>query len=197
MYGLVRHTYSQITLDERRKIERWRAAKISVDIIAEKLGRHRSTISSELKRNTFDDPEMRELTGYYGLVADTKSKDRRYNLRKLMRRPLLREAIIERIRHGWSPEQIAGRLKREEARHGMSVCHETIYRFAYSKDGQAIKLWHYLPERVRMLCQASSKGRMICPRLGLSARRLRTLPSNIRPAPFGTMYPNVFIRPRI
>lgn len=147
MNGLLRHTYSQITLDERRKIERWRTAKISVDIIAEKLGRHRSTISRELKRNIFDDPEMRELTGYYGLVADTKSKDRRYNLRKLMRRPLLREAIIELIRHGWSPEQIAGRLKLEEARHGMSVCHETIYRFAYSKDGQAIKLWHHLPER--------------------------------------------------
>lgn len=109
MNGLLRHTYSQITLDERRKIERWRAAKISVDIIAEKLGRHRSTISRELKRNIFDDPEMRELTGYYGLVADTKSKDRRYNLRKLMRRPLLREAIIELIRHGWSPEQIADR----------------------------------------------------------------------------------------
>ncbi|RZS76807.1 IS30 family transposase [Phyllobacterium myrsinacearum] len=63
-----------------------------------------------------------------------------------MRRPLLREAIIERIRHGWSPEQIAGRLKLEEARHGMSVCHEAIYRFAYSKDGQAIKLWRHLPE---------------------------------------------------
>lgn len=29
----------------------------------------------------------------------------------------------------------------------MTVCHETIYRFAYSRDGQTIKLWHYLPER--------------------------------------------------
>lgn len=27
-----------------------------------------------------------------------------------------------------------------------SVCHETIYRFAYSNDGQAMKLWRYLPE---------------------------------------------------
>ena len=59
-----RRTYSQITLDERRKIERWHAAKISVDIIAEKLGRHRSTIFRELKRNRFDDPEMRDLAGF-------------------------------------------------------------------------------------------------------------------------------------
>ncbi len=142
-----RRTYSQITLDERRKIERWHAAKISVDVIAEKLGRHRSTVFRELKRNRFDDPEMLELAGYYGPIADTKSKDRRGNRRKLVRLPQLREAIIERIRHGWSPEQVAGCLKLEGGRHGMTVCHETIYRFAYSKDGQAIKLWHHLPER--------------------------------------------------
>ncbi|WP_414695476.1 helix-turn-helix domain-containing protein [Pedomonas sp.] len=39
----IRRTYSHISLKERRKIERWRVAKISVDIMAEKLGRHRST----------------------------------------------------------------------------------------------------------------------------------------------------------
>jgi IS30 family transposase len=82
--------YSQITLDERRKIERWHAAKVSADVIAEKLGRHRSTIFRELKRNRFEDPEMRELSGYYGLTADARSKDRRRNLRKLVRLPQLR-----------------------------------------------------------------------------------------------------------
>ncbi|MGZ2433765.1 IS30 family transposase [Rhizobium pisi] len=40
----MRHTYSHIHLDEHRKIARWRTADISVEIIAEKLGRHRSTI---------------------------------------------------------------------------------------------------------------------------------------------------------
>lgn len=44
-------TYAHIDLDERRKIARWRAANLSVDIIAEKLGRHRSTVFRELKRN--------------------------------------------------------------------------------------------------------------------------------------------------
>lgn len=43
-----KRAYSQIDLDERRKIERWHAAKVSVDVIAEKLGRHRSTIFREL-----------------------------------------------------------------------------------------------------------------------------------------------------
>ncbi len=40
----MKRTYSQIDLDERRKIERWRQAGVGVDMIAEKLGRHRSTI---------------------------------------------------------------------------------------------------------------------------------------------------------
>lgn len=64
--------------------------------------------------------------------------------RKLLRHPKLRASIIERIKHGWSPEQIAGRLAYE--RSSVRVCHETIYRFAYSTDGQEMKLWRYLPE---------------------------------------------------
>ncbi|MCY1382668.1 Helix-turn-helix domain protein [compost metagenome] len=48
-------TYSHIDLDERRRIARWRTAKLPDDVIAEKLGRHRSTIFRELKRNQFND----------------------------------------------------------------------------------------------------------------------------------------------
>ncbi len=46
-------TYSQIDMDECRKIARWRTAGISGDVIADKLGRHRSTIFRELRRNAF------------------------------------------------------------------------------------------------------------------------------------------------
>ena len=37
---------------------------LSVDVIAEKLGRHRSTIFRQLRRNTFIDKEWPELDGY-------------------------------------------------------------------------------------------------------------------------------------
>jgi IS30 family transposase len=78
------------------------------------------------------------------VAANSRAKERRSRYRKLVRHPKLRASIIERIKHGWSPEQIAGRLAYE--RSGVRVCHETIYRFAYSADGQEIKLWRYLPE---------------------------------------------------
>lgn len=41
-------TYSQSAMNERRKIARWRMAGIGVEVIAEKLGRHRSTVFREL-----------------------------------------------------------------------------------------------------------------------------------------------------
>ena len=137
-------TYSQISLDERRKIARRRQAGVSVEVIAEKLGRYRSTIFRELVRNKFEDAQMPDLAGYFCVVANGMAKQRRSRLRKLARHPRLRAAIIERIKHGWSPEQIAGRLACD--RHSVRVCHETIYRFAYSPDGHEIKLWRYLPE---------------------------------------------------
>lgn len=138
-------TYSHIDSEERRKIARWRTAKLSVDAIAEKLGRHRSTIFRELKRNKFVDEEFAELSGYYSTLADEKARERRSKLRKLIRFEHLRRSVIERIRHGWTPQQIAGRMQYE--RHPICVSHETIYQFCYSADGRAIGLWKNLPER--------------------------------------------------
>ena len=140
----MRRTYSHIDLDERRRIARWRSAGLSVDLIAQKLGRHRSTIFRELKRNTSVDSLMPDLRGYYCVAAHDMGCERRGKLRKLVRFGRVRRTVIEKIRHGWSPQQIAGRMRLE--RHPVSVSHETIYKFAYSSEGQAIKLWRHLPE---------------------------------------------------
>jgi IS30 family transposase len=164
-------TYSQIDLDERRKIARWRQAGVCVDAIAEKLGRHRSTIFRELRRNRFQDVEMPDLAGYYCVTADSFAKARRRRHRKLVRHPKLRAAIIERIKHGWSPEQIAGRLAYE--RSSIRVCHETIYRFAYSSDGREMKLWRHLPEaraRRRPRHARRRHGRRFSPELSILHR---------------------------
>ena len=137
-------TYSHIDLDERRRIARWRTAGLSVEVIAEKLGRHRSTIFREIKRNMFVDKVVPDLSGYYCVTAHDMACEGRAKLRKLVRFSNVRQSVIDRIKHGWSPQQIAGRMRLE--RHPISVSHETIYKFAYSTDGHAIKLWRHLPE---------------------------------------------------
>ena len=91
-------TYSQLSDDERRKLEQWRVAKISIDVIAEKLGRHRSTIFRELKRNRFQDIIMPHITGYFFMVAKMKSATRRAKDCKLIRHTGLQNLIIERIK---------------------------------------------------------------------------------------------------
>ena len=59
----MQRTYSQIDLNDRRKLARWRGMGLSVDVIAERLGRHRSTILGELRRNAFIDKDWPELNG--------------------------------------------------------------------------------------------------------------------------------------
>ncbi len=92
----------------------------------------------------FVDKVVPDLNGYYCVTAHGMACERRAKLRKLVRFSHVRQSVIERIMHGWSPQQIAGRMRQE--RHPISVSHETISKFAYSSDGQAIKLWRHLPE---------------------------------------------------
>ena len=46
----------------------------------------------------------------------------------------LRKPVVATLRAGWSPQQIAGRLKLEPCAVG-TVSHETIYQFVYGPEG--------------------------------------------------------------
>ena len=86
--------YKPLSLEERRKIEKWRAAKISVDVIAERLGRNRSTIVRELKHNHFSDASMPKCDGYYGAAAQLMTAYRRDRQRKLIKHPKLCKPVV-------------------------------------------------------------------------------------------------------
>lgn len=107
--------FSHLSVSERRKIERWRQAKVSPDEMARRLGRHRSTIFRELRRNRFIDTELPDLNGYWGLIAQGKADGRRSRRRKLLREAKLRERVEHCLSCGWTPEQIAGRMRYEGA----------------------------------------------------------------------------------
>lgn len=74
--------YTQLSITERRKIERWRHAKVPVDEMVSALERCRSTIFRELKRNFFADESMPKCDGYYGDAAHRMAADRRARDRK-------------------------------------------------------------------------------------------------------------------
>ena len=119
-------------------------AGLSVEIIAEKLRRHRSTIYREIKRNTFRNRELPDYDGFYRTVADDIARERRRRLRKLRRHPHLRRMVIEKLEAFWWPEQIAGRLLTD----GISlvrICKEAIYDFIDSKEDDRLGLYRHLP----------------------------------------------------
>jgi IS30 family transposase len=140
-------TYSQLDRDGRRTLFRLVEARRPVGEIAERLGRHRSTVYRELGRNRFRDGD-RGSCGYFPLTAHDMARGRRRRRRKLAADDALRAHVVERLRAGWSPQQIAGRLKRE-APDRPSVCHETIYRHVYGPDGRRDGLYRHLPKARR------------------------------------------------
>ncbi|CAO3362713.1 hypothetical protein [Azospirillum palustre] len=140
--------YSQIDFSERRRIQDMHDAKMPVTAIAEALGRHRSTIHRELRRNFYHDPFRdrwgKEYKGYFCTSAQKYARDRRSRRRlKLTLKPVLRDHVIAKLHKGWSPQQIAGRLK-VDAPHGETVSHETIYRFIYGPEGKTLNLYALL-----------------------------------------------------
>src|SRR3954453_6184443 len=123
-------TYCHLDLDQRRTLFRLVEARTPVGEIGERLGRHPAPIQRDLWRNRFRDGD-RGFCGYFPLNAQGLARRRRQRRRKLAMNDGLREHVVGRLRDGWSPQQIAGRLRHERADGGTAVCHETIYRHVY------------------------------------------------------------------
>ncbi len=120
--------YTQMSRWERQRMFVWyHYNKKSQREIGRLLGRSHTTISRELKRNT----STYYVPTWYPHPAQTTYEAR---IRNRGRRPLLkneetRSYVIEKIKLGWSPEIISGRLKLDSNR--TYVCHESIYQFIY------------------------------------------------------------------
>src|SRR4051794_15340025 len=95
-------TYRHLDLDERRTLFRLVEARRPVGEIAERLGRHPSTIYRELGRNRFRDGD-RGFCGYFPLNAQDLARRRRQRRRKLAADDALRAHVVGRLRDGWSP----------------------------------------------------------------------------------------------
>jgi IS30 family transposase len=122
----------QINFQERQLIELWLENRKSIRAIAQQICRSPSSISDEIKRNG-------DHNGYRAISAQRKNKKRisKSRSKNSLKKDWIIDYIITKLRYGWSPEQIAGRLKRK---HGKTiVCHETIYRYIYAHPEKQLK----------------------------------------------------------
>ena len=122
--------YSRLNSTERAAIMLMRRDGGGVCEIARALGRHKGTISRELRRQPYFGELPYEATQ---ASAQAFARSRRCrNRRKLSAQSDLFAEVAWLLRFGWSPRQIAGRLKRMHPDDSTRrVCHETIYRALY------------------------------------------------------------------
>jgi IS30 family transposase len=128
----------RLTRYEREEISRGLSAGATARAIAAMLGRPASTISREITRNGGRD-------AYRAIAATARAREqaRRPKLSALQRSPLLRQIVVELLDQEWSPEQIAGRLRRLHPDDpDMAISHESIYRAVY------ISRWKVIPREL-------------------------------------------------
>jgi transposase, IS30 family len=133
--------YAHLTADERDRIAELKADGASLRAIGLALGRAASTISRELRRNALDSGAYRPQ------VADGAYMLRRQRAAVLETETKLADYVTARLSEGWTPEQIAGRLRLGIESGLRAVCTETIYGWIYRAGQKTERLWRFLTRR--------------------------------------------------
>jgi IS30 family transposase len=145
-----------LTVEEREIIaHEHRAGKMQTQI-ADRLGRSKSTISRELRRN-------RSRNGYWAVAADGKARRRRSERPWVakMQRPEVRRYVRDRLRRRWSPDQIAGRARSDfpgDRRRWISP--PTIYAWIGGEEATGKHWRRYLRRRGRKRPNWEKRGRI-------------------------------------
>ncbi len=130
-------TYRQITFAERYTLGLLRQRGLSPAAIARVLGRHRSTIGREVQRNGTPRDGC-----YRPQLADWYARGRRSRSRRNRRFAAADwERVQVLVREDWSPEQVAGWLRRHRR---LAISHETIYRYIWADKRQGGTLYRHL-----------------------------------------------------
>lgn len=135
-------TYHQITSEERYRLSALRRQGLGNPQIARELGRHRSTIWREVRRNAHP------TDGRYKVEkAIERASGRRRRARSHPRfRPRQLHRVWQLLRRRWSPEQIAGHLVSSGS---LRISHETIYRHIWRDLRHGGQLHRYLRSAIK------------------------------------------------
>lgn len=118
---------------ERQRIATLRERGVSIREIARRLGRAASTVSREVRRNTFGHDRGRYDADLAHARAAARARRRRPG--RLLLDAELRAVVQAKLELEWSPQQISVWLRREyPARASWHISHETIYQGLYNSE---------------------------------------------------------------
>ena len=132
-------SYKHLDLGKRAEIYALLQIGTKISDIAKHIGCHVSTVRRELSRNAGQ-------KGYRYKQANSKATERRSAASRIPKKitPEIKNLIILHIRQEWSPEQIAGRLRKEAV---VDVSHETIYKLIRADKKSGGDLYKHLRHR--------------------------------------------------
>jgi IS30 family transposase len=155
-------TYHQLTPGERYMLAALRKQGLNQAEMARALGRHRSTVCREFRRN------CSRWDGHYRpSKAQERTSGRRSRSRRNLRFTRQEFALVEGLLcRQWSPEQVAGYLRRAGR---LSISHETIYRHVWRDKREGGLLYTHLrgarKRRRKRYGAYDSRGRLAGKRL--------------------------------
>src|SRR3989338_1943596 len=126
---ITKNAHKKLTAEERDQLAIWKAKEKSNGECARLLKRSVSTIGRELKRNKVHEKH------YVAICAQQKAQERQWrsaHSKEQLKNADVHSYVTARLRDGWSPDQIAGRLRRDHRgdKHWY-ITAETIYRWIY------------------------------------------------------------------
>src|SRR3954462_7121867 len=130
---------THLELEERERLAARKGEGLSPRGNARALGRAGPAASRDLRRNPLP------KGGYLPVHAEGCYLERRQRPAVLERDAKLGRFVRERLLEGWTPEQVAGWLKRGEERGLRPVSLDTIYAFIHRPGQKGEKLWQLLP----------------------------------------------------
>lgn len=140
--------YNNLSQKEREQIYILLKEGLKPNAIADLLGRHRSTICREIKRNSTSmetryNNSPKKQKHYLPDRAQQKYRQRRKEGKYPfpLKNSWIYRYTLRKLKIGWSPETISGRLKLKYDEH---ISHETIYQFIYGKRGRKLELYKNL-----------------------------------------------------
>lgn len=162
-------THQKFTAHERELLANYLASGVNKSECARRLNRPRRTVLREVANNGswVKNQYGKMIFVYIAIAAQAKSERRQQNSAH-NKWPLKNEDIYRyatrKLRNGWSPEQICGRLKRNHPGDPhWHICHETIYKWIFDQlkkdNGTGLYWYEYLRRKQKK--RKKQKGRRV------------------------------------
>lgn len=164
-------SYKHFTQINRKMLGALKRKGFTQNEIARELDINQSSVSREFNRNK--DKNNKYHAGKAAQKYHERKKQASQKLKRIENDDWLKKYIIRKLKEYWSPEQIAGKVRKD---YNKIICHETIYKFIYNEKPE----WKtYLRQKKGKYRRRYGRKKLVKLREKLKKNRIDTRPEII------------------